>query len=193
MSNQEIPSEAAQRAAQIARSMSRAGIGEIYHSMSLSDFGDAGKSVIAIMDEKNFKERIATGHGFNIGLADIKQAAFPYVVARAMRLMQIDCRVSGLLPLVEYLSKMSNDEDKLNYRFQNFEAADALVIPRFFEDLKDRPLSGKEFYRLESYLSERMDEGFSVTVQYSGKFKTQDWYSDYFINRLLTVNTEVVI
>lgn len=182
-----------QKKDEIARSMIGAGIGSYYHGITLASFGKAGEQVKQRINEPGFKSAVLSGSGFSIISTDLKECAFPFVVARALRLARIDVRVARLTPLVRYI-ETGHTEDFEDTRFSEFDRAQALVIPGFFEHLDEKPFTRRELYRVENFLTELMDSGFSVSVQhYGGNLERQDWFSPRLIARLQERNMEVTV
>jgi len=181
-----------QKKDEIARSMVSAGIGNFYHGVTLASFGSAGEQVKSRMNEPGFKSAVLSGSGFNILSTDLKECTFPFVVARALRLARIDARAVRLMPLLRFI-EAGHTEDFDDIRFAEFNRAQALVIPGFFEQLDEKPFTRRELYRIENFLTEMMDNGFSVSVQHYGSLDRQDWFSPRLIARLRECNMEVTI
>lgn len=181
-----------QKKDEIARSMISAGIGNYYHAATLASFGPAGEQVKLRMNEPGFKSAVLSGSGFNITSTNPKECAFPFVVARALRLARIDARVARLLPLLRFI-ETGHTEDFDDNRFAEFSRAQALVIPGFFEQLDEKPFTRRELYRIENFLTELMDNGFSVSVHHYGSLDRQDWFSPRLVARLRERNMEVTI
>lgn len=182
-----------QKKEEIARSMVGAGIGSYYHSLTLASFGKAGELVKNRLNEPGFKSALLSGAGFNIVSTNAKECAFPFVLARALRLARIDVRVARLVPLLKFIEAGHSEEYDDN-RFSEFDRAQALVIPGFFEQYDEKPFTRRELYRMENFLIELMDNGFSVSVQHYGhSLDRQDWFSPRLIARLQERNMEVVV
>lgn len=173
----------------VARSMLRAGIGKIFHSRTLSEFGDAGKALKEKMDDvRAFRAYVATGRGFSMDCKKPSAFDIAYVLARGMRLSRIDVRVAGVIDLHKFLTNPK--DDWTGTRFENFDEAEALVIPRFFEPTF-QPLGAKELQFIEYYLMQRMADGFSVSVQYQGDMRAAGLYSPYFMDWLAEKNERI--
>lgn len=179
----------------IKRSMSRAGIAIRYHGPenSIKNFGKAGMALDARMDDKlEFMNFIKSGRGFNIRGDHPNQAYdFAVIAARAMRTQMIDVRVTNLIGILENVS-IHEDENR-EPRFQNFDAAMGLMITRFVEPMDTLPFKRSDFYRMESWIFGLMEEGYSISVQYSGSLEKSGWWSEYLIDRLKSQNEDFAI
>jgi len=177
----------------IRRSMLRAGIALKYHKpeMSLSAYGTAGRAILNQLDAEGFYDELNAGAGFNItGVSSVRSYDVAIMTARAMRIMQFDVRVINLTGLLSYLVTSPDELDDL--RFADMDSMRGLMITRFCEPMDSLPFKRPEFYKMENYLCALMEEGISVSVQYSGKLQKSGWWSDYFVDRLVTANTEIV-
>ncbi len=181
----------ARKDASIAESLFRAGLGQAYHpkSRSLKELGEAGAALIALLDAPDFRAGIGRGQGFNLQCRTHKSFDSAYLLTRAMRLSKVDVRVAGLIDLLAY-HDAPPEKDWARTRFQDFEAAQALVIPRFYE-AKFQPLPGPKVQQLEWWLTQRMDDGLSVSVQYQGDLAKQEVWSPYFVEMLSKRNEKV--
>lgn len=189
----ETEQERQQMRDQVARSLSRVGVGKAYHARKLSEFGKPGEEMKAFQDESAaFKAYIENGKGWTIkGNNPAKAYDFAVVAARSFHLMRFNTRVLSLVSIADYLSGAY--EHGSDSRFENFEAAQCLVIPRFYEPLDSLPLTRAEFYKIENFLTQRIEAGYSLTVQYSGDLSKTKWWSDYFLDRLVSNSREIVI
>ena len=175
----------------ITVSMQRAGIGLAFHARKLSEFGDAGNAILRDMEDSDYAARVMTGKGYSLECKTHQTFDCAYVLAKAMRLSKIDVRVAGLLDLNKYL-QASRDTDWQYTRFDNFDEAEALVIPRFYE-ATFQPLTPREAQTIEYYLTQRMQDGFSVSVQYQGDLRQQQIWTPYFVQALEAKNERVML
>lgn len=193
----ENPKLTPEQEAAVQRSMQRAGIAQRYAAgRSLKEFGKPGQNVIDLIRAQNFHGFIKDGGGFSITGKDPNKAyEFAVMTARAMRIALIDVRVVSLITLLDYLDN-SDPEDyqpQTHERFQNESAIQGFMIPRFAEPMDSLPLKRADFYKIENYLYGRMEEGFSVSVQYSGNLDKSGWWSGYFVSRLQSQNKGITL
>lgn len=178
---------------QVERSLTRAGIGKLYHKKKLADFGVAGKAILDAQNDVNeFRAYVRSGKGYTLRS---KQEATAYefcmVMAKSFHLMQFKTRVLTLPSIVDFIKNGYDPE--IDSRFEAIDTVECLVIPRFFETMDAMPLSRAEFYRLEEFFVSRMEECCSVSVQYSGDLGKCQWWSRYFIDRLRMTNREILV
>lgn len=183
--------EIQRRSDSVARSMLRAGIGKVFHSRKLSEFGDAGTLLKNRVDDvRGIRSFIGSGRGFSIECKKHSSFDIAYVLARGLRLSRVEVIVAGLIDLQKYVQNQNGDWT--GTRFEEFDAAEALVIPRFFEPTF-QPFAAKELQFIEYYLMQRMADGFSVSIQYQGDMRASGLWSPYFLDWLAEKNERVVL
>lgn len=178
--------------AAVVRSMWRAGVPQKYHNRELKEFGVVGEAMRQRILEPGFSRFVSSGGGFSFSGSDpLASYDLAIVAARAMRIIHLDIRVINLVSLAQYLSQGYQSDDT---RFDEIEAAKGLVLTRFYEPVDELPFSRSEFYRMENFLSAKMEDGFSVSVQHAGNLDhNQKWWSPFFVRRIQSANEEINI
>lgn len=172
-----------ERKDQVARSMSRAGVGMLYHNRSLSEYGEAGKNLMRVLDEPGFKQELKKGRGFFIQGATNSAYELPFVLAKALRLMQIDARVVRPLSLLKYFNH-EGDMDYLEPVFDGFERTEIIFIPRLFDASLGCPFTKREAYQLEEFIIQSIERGLAIGAHFAGDVTKQNWYSEFIIQKL---------
>jgi hypothetical protein len=168
---------------QVARSMSRAGIGKYYHTRSLSDYGEIGSGLIKQLDEPGFKYNLLKGSGFFIEGTTDQAYELSFVLAKALRLMKIDARVIRPLALLKYFNH-EGDADVLGDVFEDFDRAEIIFVPRLFDAALGCPFTKREIYQLEEFFVQSVESGLAVGVHFAGDTANQNWYSKYAVKKL---------
>ena len=178
------------RDAAIAESLTRAGLGQVFQKKgrSLKELGKPGEAITRIMDEAGFRANVLAGRGFNLQCRSHKSFDAAYLLTRALCLTKLRVRVVGLIDLARYLD--DPEKDWTRTRFEDFDALQALVIPRFYEP-KYMPLPPLKVQAMEWWLAQRMDDGLSVSVQYQGDLTKQDIWQPYLVGKLEERNEKV--
>lgn len=170
--------------AEIASSLSRAGIGRAFHQRRLDEFGAHGVMLRDWVSSEGFRIEIAAGQGYTL-VGDVLAYDLTVVLARACHLKKVKCRVVQLSRLAE----MIQDGDT-----GHVDEAEALFITRFYDpQYAAPPMEPWLAVRLETFLMEWVEGEQPLVLHTAAPLRGCPWWSRLLISRLANKNREMVI
>lgn len=153
----------------VVESLNNAGIGSAYHRRSLKEVSQA----LADIAKTELRIGAQEGRGlFFVG--SLRAADATILAARALHLQGIRCCVVRLTRLIDWLD---NNADNLTQA----EDADALFVLDF-QDTHERPFTGWQARKVETLISDRLDQGGAFFAQGTRTLEgVGGWWSETFV------------
>lgn len=175
----------------VRASLQRAGIGLVYHDMSLKDKGRDGAALIEGLFSSEARQDIRM-KGRPVIFSGIRADGLELVklVARGYHVNGVGCRI---VPLVR-LRGLLNDMDEREY----IDGCKVLVIQSFQTEKPDCPLTPFALAEVEAYIRNRFDNMKSVwfhcpTYMEPGQAEALTWWNNEFAKRICDDAIEVTL
>lgn len=167
---------------EVRSSLSRAGIGRIYHERALSSLGE--QHPIATWFKRMARPDILAGRGFVlVGASPDAYDAF-MLAARRLHMNGVGVGVVHMSDLIEHITRVD--------RHERVERATALFIKGFYVPAANQPApyEPRELRRVTHYLDDWMEERRPLFVQATANLTPQQpgWWRDDFIARVQRVS-----
>lgn len=161
---------------EIAETLTKAGVGRLYHDKHLAQFGPTGESLAAWITGGEAKEELSQGLGLCLHGPSLVARELAIVAAKGLILTGRDAQVVTLSALSRMLGG-SLPED--------VEACEALFVLDFFvTGYEACPLTPSQRHVVEDYILERYDNGNSVSVHTMALPDSMKWWTPLFVKRV---------
>lgn len=163
---------------EVRSSLSRAGIGRIYHDRTLDSLGEAHP--VATWFKRMNPVSIRSGSGFVlVGASPAAYDAF-LLAARRLHLNGVGVGVVHMSDLIEHITRVDHHE--------RIERAAALFIKGFYTPTRGQPApyEPRELRRISHFLDDRIEERVPLFLQATAPLSPQQagWWSEDFIGRV---------